>query len=339
MRQTVLILWITTIVILCQSLLADVIIMEGNRKLSPVVVAKETFEQVIYYYGMDTSQTPQKLDSRKVVRIERDKIPLDYQTAESYFESGSFQRAIEAYQNGLRNKDWTRQHCLYKIAFCYVQLNKHADAIKAYQVLLKEFPDTWYQADTAWDLAQCYQKLNQWDRAAQYYNQAKTLYPKRNLNSPRILESQYQQAFCTEKKGGAAAAIPLYQAVLKQSSRQPEINQMAQLRLASCYFQTKNEKQGKQILLQVLKEVSPDQKNLLAEIYVRLGQSFFQERKLQEALLCYMRVILIYPEEREANQAAFQGAIYCMDLLKKENPEYAARASQLRQLQQQKFRK
>lgn len=319
---------------------ADTIILEANRKLASVVVVQETFDEVTFYYQVDPSQNIQTLESRKVVRIEREKLPLDYQIAEDYFARNSFQHALDAYQNAGKNKTWYRQHCYYKTALCHLQLNQITQAITAYQLLLKEFPKTWYLADVYWDLGQCYQKLNKWAESAQYYNKSKELYLKRSPNSPRIIESQYYQALAVEKSSKKIQdAIQLYQKVIESSKKLPDINLTARLRLAICYSQAKNEKQAKVILLQIIKDIKPEQKNLLAETYVRLGQSYLQEKKIKEALLCYLRVIMLYPESKESNQAAFAGAIYCMDLLKKTNPEYTPRANQLRQLQQQKFPK
>ncbi len=317
---------------------SDTIIMEKN-KLAPVIITKETYDYVYYQYILDGKIMPeQKIEVRKVVRIEYEKIPIEYQTAESFMEMKSYAKAIESYQRCVAAKDWTQQHSLYKIGVCYQQLNKPVEAIRAYQNLLKVFPDTLYKAEVSWELGQAYLKLNKWAEAATMFDSAKQLYSKKIPVSSRFQESQYYQAVAVEKSGKYDAAVSLYKAMLPKISDNKNLEYQIQLSLVNCYNQLKQTNQSRQILDNLIKKIEPEQRDILANLYINYARFHFAEKKIQEALLCYLRIIMLYSEVPEITLEAYQGAIYCMELLKKDNPEYAARISQLKQMQQ-KLRK
>ncbi len=314
---------------------SDTIVTE-RRKIVGVVVKEETFLQIYFYYKMDTGRQIQEMDTKSVVRIERDKVPSEYENAENYFNLKLYPKAIEAYQRAAKAKDWTHQHALYKIGQCYQNMRRIPQAIQAYQVLLKTFPKTYYKADAMWELGQLYLESQKWEAASKAFGEAQSLYNQRNPTSPRVKEAQYRQAMTTEKSGQYAAVIPMYKAILQERGLEKTLQQEIQSRLAHCLAITKDISASRRILLDLLKQATLEQKSLLASIYLDLGLLYFQEQKIKEALICHLRVILMYDVVPDITKQAYKEALYCMDILKREMPEYVGRIQRLQQMRDQR---
>ena len=313
-------------------------IVTNRKNLANITITREHFDKIGYYFNQDSSRTPQFIDRKreKIVKIERLEYPTEYKIAESHFESQIYNRAIQAYERAERVQDWTAQHCLYQIGLCYQKMKNYPKAIFAYKKLLDSFPETYYKADVHFNSGMCYLEGRRPSNALPFFQRAASLYEE--ISDPeKAMESMYYFGQAAEKNKEYTKAIQVYESLLKKISDE-SLKNSVQLSLGHCYFQAKNISKSKEAFLQILKNISPENRENMASLYFGLGNCYFQEQNTKDALLCYLRLIMLYESQDETTRQAYDRAAYCFDLLKSQNPEYADRARQIKQMKEQKFK-
>ena len=129
------------------------------------------------------------------------------------------------------------------------------------------------------------------------------------------------------------SAIARYKAVIAESKSNPETRTRARLRLGFCYFASKDYSDALNSFKDVIEEAKNNES--LAGGYVGLGNIYVERKKLEDALFCYLRVVMLYSDSNEFFREACKQAAFCFDKLKDKNPEYASRAQRLRQMASQ----
>ncbi len=313
-------------------------IITNRKKLTDVTVTREEFDKVWYYFNAVASRTPQSIDRKreKILQIERSQYPPEYEVAENHFEAKIYNRAIESYERASRQQDWTLQHCLYKIGLCYQKMKNYPKATQSYKKLLDSFPETYYKADVHFNMGLCYLEGRRAANALPFFQKAASLYEGIS-ESEKALESLYYTGNAAEENKEYTKAIQVYEELVKKIT-DVSLKNSVQLSMGHCYFKIKKISRSMEIFLDLLKTISVENKESMASLYLGLGNCYFQEQKTKEALLCYLRLIMVYDTQDNMTREAYEKAAYCFDLLKNQNPEYADRAMQLKQMKEQKFK-
>ncbi len=326
-------------ILLCLSMLqADTILLENKKPIQNVVITRETFTQIRYYYEKIGPNSPQTIDRLKtaVIGIDRSEIPMEYQVAEQYYENGSLQEALKSYQREAQQRKWTHQHCLYKIGLCYLEMGNYREANKEFNKLKKSIPDSVYKADIEMNLGICAMNMNRSAQAIRYFNNAIKLY--NTIHSwNQVEEASFQLAQSYELSKNYNEAIKIYTNISKNKKLDKDFLQKIVLKLGSCYIKNNNFQDAKKIFIQLLQNQTGEDKETLSVIYVNLGNCYLQEEKIEDALLCFLRVITIYTPTQIDGKEAYNQAIKCFNLLKNENPLYGRRAIELRLEMEQKY--
>jgi len=320
-------------------LYADTIVTDKTT-MKDVTITQETFKKVKYYYNRIGANSKQECDRTKVtiVEITYSKLPIEMKHGNTYYENGSYEQAIQSYKSLEQNKkSIMRQHCLYKSGLCFMQLGKYTEAGKMFQALLKNIPDTYYKADATYQLGICCMEREEFDKAYVQFQDAMKYYQEINLIDQKN-EARMLLAKSLDKANKLQEAVTTYEQLLF-ATKAPEIRKNIQVNLGNCYLRLEQYPKAQKIFLDCLKNLSAKEKQYLSNIYLGLGKCLFQEQKVEDALLCYLRVIIMYEPTYQIGRDAYERAIYCFTLLKDKKPEYAQRAIELRTELEQRFPK
>ena len=313
-------------------------IITSRRKLeNNIIITKQSFTKVWYYYKVDSSRTLQSVDrtQEKIIKIERDKANIYFTNAENYFRLKSYKHALKSYINSAKYNDWTKQHCLYKIALCYQNLQKLPLAVRWYKRLLRQFKDSYYKADATFNMGHCYLKAKKFSNAYHAFNESAKLY-KQILGEKKSAESIFFKATSGFKAKRYRLSIKIYEKLLEQINKGPLKND-TMINLADCYFYIKDYSKAKKCYFSLLKENLLNNKDLLGRIYLGLGNCYLHQENFTTALLCYLRTIMMYAGNNDTTKKAFQKASYCFKILKNQKPKYSTYAKKLKQRYTQIF--
>lgn len=317
---------------------ADLIKTVGGGERRNVIVKKETYTKIYYYFQIDPQKKQQSIPISQVVEVIRDdEKNLDYKSAQDFFKEKQYVQAIGAYKNAAAYQDWTEQHALFKLAQCYYLQKNVNKAIASFNALLKKFPDSLYAPQAHDSLGECYVYQKKLDDASREWKRASDIYQEIKKDG-EWMEVMYKLGGLKQKQNRAGDATLIYQKMIEKGDKYPEWKQRATLRLSLSLLQKKGqEEKAKANLLNILRRSGKEERDLLGGIYVGLGHYYFNKQDTKNALLCYLRVVLLYPEDDDYSITAYEKAAYCFDLLKDKNPEYRARAQQLKEMRRQKY--
>ena len=315
-----------------------IILKKGKGERKNVVVVRETFEKIEYRFRFNNNLSPiQTLDTKDVAKINRDNTPINYQSAEKLKQQGLYQEALKQYRIATRMSNWCEQHCLYNIGLCYQKTKKYGDAVRAYHLLLKKFPDSYYKAEANFNIGICHQRAGRkryaygaFSRAAGYYQQI--------ADYGQWVEANYWQGVILQDAKKYQAAINKYKAALSRSSARPQFRNDARLQIGYCFLKIRRHDSAKGIFLDLIENTDISAHKIIGGAYVGLGECYFARQQIEEALLCFLRVVMLYGAAgNEYVKDAYQRAADCCQLLQGKKPDYGSRAQQLRQRGKQRF--
>ena len=314
-----------------------IILKKGKGERKNVVIVRETFAKIEYRFRFKDTLSPlQMLHSKDVAAIKRDNTPFNYQSAEKLKQQGLYPQALKEYQTVLRMRDWSEQHCRYNIALCHQKMQAYDQAVRDYQLLLKKFPDTYYKAMAYFNIGICHQQAGRkryayraFARAAGYYRQLE--------DYGQWVEANYWQGVILHHAKKYQPAIGKYKAALSRAAARPELSNDIQLQIGHCLLKIQRHASAKNIFLGLIKNSSPSKRNLMSGAYFGLGECYLARQQIEAALLCFLRVVMLYQTDNEYTRDAYQQAADCCQLLQSKKPEYRLRAQRLRQMGKQRF--
>ena len=105
----------------------------------------------------------QVVDSEKPGNVEQ-----IHRTGVSYYESGEFEKAIEAYKQAIKLRP-DSQESYYHLGMAYSSMGRYKEAIEAYNNAIRIKPD---YAAAYYNLGHAHSNLNQYDKAIRVFRQA-----------------------------------------------------------------------------------------------------------------------------------------------------------------------
>ncbi len=316
-------------------LMGDVIITSKGNKIESISIIKETYLKVHYYFKSQRG-SEQTFDQYQVKEIVYDEVPNDFKTAENFFQAGSYSRAIKEYGRTLRGDNWTKQHCLFKIAESYRLLKNYPKAIGAYKKLRKEFPETKYLPESYFYTGECYFIGKKWQSASGNFQKAEKTYREVN-KMEKALTALYWNALVYEKAKRFQNALAAYQIVEKNYRKTPEISLLAMARIGHCFLGLNNASMAKNKFIKLALDKDIVDGEVMAYTYLGLGHYHYKEQDYKKALFCYLRVASLYDQDRETSAEAHYLAGNCFQKLANDENDYRARGKRLQELVKRKY--
>lgn len=299
------------IVFLSPYTFSDTLILQNGSKLQNLVITAEYFDSIKYYFASDNSRSKQSMKTGRIAKIIRSKVPYGFATAEKLFEKRNYKAAIREYKKTV--SDWTHQHRLFKIGLCYYYINESSKSIQKLQKLLERFPETYHKASAYFFIAKNYIQKRIWSRSFRNMRKARSLYIQIR-NTPKILNTTYWLGMITEKGRKYSKAARYYRQVVSRGQKYPEIQTQAKANLAICLLYSRgrgNSREARELFLEMIKNTPVSDKETFAKAYYGLGSYYYMKDRKKKALLCYLRVVMLYPVIREYTIKAYKGAENC----------------------------
>lgn len=290
-------------------------------------VASETFKEIVVV--VEGGKIP--VTASNVDRIEYGTVPAYYDRAQEKSRRGDWKEAAEQFRKALseaRNSDKRfEQHCLYYWALCLTRMGQWADAIGKWEELLKQVPETRYFAEAYEELVRC--ELARGDAAAAKKRVEEGLAAAKgkgladskrwrlDLMGCEILEAQKKFLPAKDEYLGLARTI---------DKSDPVLAHLAKLRAARCLVELGQGPQAKQLCEEILRAKLTDAVvmagtwNTLGDLHRMEAETKKNPSLLREALMAYLRGVVLYVPEEGQEPAEHQKALfwsaYCHDLLK-----------------------
>lgn len=304
----------------------------SNQKIN---VISETFKDVEYELETGGIQVTQKMDISKVDRVVYGRHRA-YAAAKELFDAGDYEAAI-AELEPLTTRDsphWVKQYSLFYTAEALSRLGDDAAAIKAYEKLQSEVPDSVFVPMAQLRIGQALVRQNKLEDARKIFNSLKRDTDSKGYDPVYEYRAQLGIIGLDEKTGNFSVAKSELEKLQAQVGDQyPSIAAECRLRIGNVFIREGDYRKAQDYFQAILESGSSD-KSVVYGAYNGLGQSYFAQSKFKEALQdCYLRVVIIddrtggVPVDVLAESLYWSGR--CWDQLRSEAPEYARYARDL----------
>ncbi|MFH0889183.1 MAG: tetratricopeptide repeat protein [Planctomycetota bacterium] len=250
--------------------------------------------------------------------------PTQYMQAKEFQESGKYTQAIELYNKIIadgRSRAIFKQHILYNIAASYQLAGQVDDALKAYDGLLKEFPQSRYFRDAYFNKSQCAVKKDL-KMAIDILDDAKVKAKQLGFEDI-ILEVDFRKAMLMEDNNKFDDAKAIYNRLVSGAQREPTILYRAWVGVGRIEVINKNFNDAEKAFNEVIEKSEDFLANAGAyngRADCTLARSSAPDSKIyKNALFDYLRSKVLYPVQTgeptiEAEKATYYAG-YCFEKL------------------------
>ena len=246
-------------------------------------------------------------------------VPARYETAVTYFKMGRYEDAIR-HAEMIRITPEIRSDVCWLLAESYAALNRGAEAVQYYRMVVKTDPASERARDAMFRLAHQLQKQQAWNEAATAYNELANRFPKSDL-APKAL---YGAAFALENMQDYEAAVRDWRR-LANGYPQSELAQHALYQKAMCEIRLKRNKDAGATFDELLRRF-PDSR-FAGDAYYWKGVLLYEQSKYQQAEENLRLALQKSSRDELKGEAAFRLGLTLQKL--KKNDEAAAVFSDL----------
>lgn len=215
------------------------------------------------------------------------------QLADIQLDSGDFNQAIKTYNSILKDyPDSLRvDYAQYQLGVAYIRSSDYDSAVKAFKSLKQKFPDSKLLSDAAYSLALAYFSKQNYALSAQMFEKFISEYPHSSL----VKEALYFRAVSKYNLGKFKEAIEGLELIIRNYSIDSELVQKCEYEIADCYYQLGNESEA-MFRFKALREKYPDSK-LTPEIIWWLGDYYFRHNEFNEARRYFLSLVNSYSDD------------------------------------------
>ena len=261
--------------------------------------------------------------------------PGSYMRGEKMEREGKMALAVESYRRAIKDRDaagWVAQHSRYAIARCCLAMGKNKQALAALQELLEKEPDTRFYGEAHTQIARIQMSLGKSTEATRALDALIKKAEQGKLSTEWGYRARLEKARFQEVQGKLDPALRDYSRLASDTVGSHEtLSRLANLGRARCLNLQGKSAKAKPLLNGLVEKAKKDETRVLAGAYNGLGTFHLAQGDWKEALLSYLRVVTLYPEEREEMPEALFQAARCFYILgeKESNVEWKRRAAAL----------
>lgn len=318
--------------------------LDTGKKMSVERVTAETYQEVRYKKGSKEL----RLTADKVGKVTYYDAPQSWENGLTFASKGEYENAINSFKLAMEQKgvrDWIKTYAQLEIAKVYQQWGlsskeKFSEAVKAYQDLLTQNPETRFYAQVLYNLAKSYAgsgdlagALKTFDELAQqaYDKKLGVIWEARAKFERAVAQLEggaFDEAVRDLRSAGTFASEQLKSA--KDSNLTQELTRiegLAKLHQGSVMIKKKKFADATRFFNEIMRD-DANSREVKAGAECGLGECLLAEKKLKEAQYQFARTKVLYGDlaEQGAKATYFLGVI-CLDLKEKE-PGYKKRAKE-----------
>ncbi|MBI2921592.1 MAG: hypothetical protein HYY18_10970 [Planctomycetes bacterium] len=273
-------------------------------------------------------------------------VPASMSAGRRHFAEGSFAEAameFEAAAESTRTRLVMRQECSFMAAESHRLACQFAPGVVGYRKLLAAWPDSYYFRRAVAGLVACLTRQDppRWAEAHRELA-AWIVHATREMNWDAEIadEMKLEDARLYEREGLPAKALPAYTDLARLPAS--PIAWAAQAGVGSCELAQGQIAKAEAAFRKVLEGASPLEVGALRRAWNGLGECAIggeakSEKELKNALLCFLRTVIVYPpdpgELSEDHRRALLSAARCCHALSTLEPMEGARLEYARQYQ------
>ena len=279
-------------------------------------VGNADIEKVSYAMKVGDRVMPQSEPSTRVaeIHLEPKDYPPEWKQSNAAFESGDYKNAYGGFSAiGAAEKvnPVVRQKALLFAARAAREGGKAEEAEKAYEALLKAFPDSFYSAAALKEQSQMYMDAGDEGKARAF---ADRLLKLPNVSESDKLQARFLQvtvdfrnAVAKKDQAGIQKALNDYKALAGETAGKKDftaVNQLARIGQGNCLLELGGAgvAEAKGIFQEIADRAV--EKPVCASAFNGLGDCFFREENFVEARRCFLRTATIYTEGTPGDQVA-----------------------------------
>ena len=321
--------------LLAPSLLADEIHLFKGNDLDDVRVVEETFEKVVYTLPGTRAQQSKQADEVKEVVYTRP--TTEYELARSALAGGEYSKAIALFKAAAadppKRNQWETQYSLFNVAECYRGQRKFAEALKAYDELLKQVPTTKFYGEVFLKKAECYKAQGDDNRAKAVYEELRSEVESKGLSKRWEILARYHTLFMNEGADPAAALQAYEDLAAEAGDTFPDVANLARLRIGYVLIKEQKIDEARAYFQEIIDDRQASGEKIVAGAYAGLGNTYVNKEDatpddFAKALFPFLRVVYHYGEKAGADTLA--EALYwsgrCFEA-RAENPEASSQRS------------
>ncbi len=240
---------------------------------------------------------------------------MNYLNASNLFRQGRYAEALPKFEAALKEAGkikWLGQYATFYKAECLAHLaekdaKRRPQAVAAYKELVAKFPKSRFLPNAYIGLARVYQAAGQ---TAQMEAAVKKLDPAK-LGKQWTLERRRWEARVLEAKKQYAEAAKQYALLAQEAEKAKDMAaaDRALLNQGRCLLLAKQKDKGEDILFRL--GARSNDEAIKAAAFNALGDHFWADGNVYEALFAYLRVAVLYLDEPEENAKALYWAAKC----------------------------
>lgn len=301
----------------------DKVVLHDGTTLADVTVLKADHDAV----AVDTTgdgAADRTLKGGEVARIDYEDSPMDYRRGLFRMGAGEYDDALARFSAALRAKEarafWLEPEARYMIAECLrLKANDaqgYREAEEAFRVVLETAPKSLAVPRAMQGIGRC---LLGADRAAEAERQFDKLIVGEPYGREWALHGKLGKARALSAQGKADAGVKLAAEVMEatKGTTMVALHATAEDTWTDLLFAAGEYAKVRAIFQAAADAAAQHEVAARAHAYNRIGDTYLAENAVKDALLAYLRVRVLYPNDDEELARALCGAARCFTLMKK----------------------
>jgi len=264
---------------------------------STITVLSEDYDYV--WYKFESVPNRQKLEADKVERVFYENPPQQFNEAADAMGAGDLPSAIEKFRSIVQarraHRSWVVMYSLYNLGKIYQEgLGQMEQAVEAWRELEKQFPRSKYVPGAIVKTGLAHLAMGNRDEAERAFRRLQRL--------PDLAEDQrqigrYWVIYIKQQSGAYEDALAEYRQLLEDVEADPDLKQVAiraRLGIGDCLLALKRFEEALSFF-QKIADSSQDPA-VLAGAFNGLGRCHFEQQNWKDALLSFLRTMILYDE-------------------------------------------
>ena len=316
-----------TLAILAGNAIADTIYLTDGKTLDDVTILEETMLQVVYREKGKSAEKTVSPDD--LLRVEYRRMPAQLDEGNSLIADGDIGAGLDDYQewlagiqSGENTKDrqpWAPAYAMRRVLDLNMTLGDLNGVIKAADALISHAPNSRHVPGAYLAKAEAQRLLGKYDSARGTISSFRDLIDSKSLSELWRLEAELADVLNDQTVQGQARRDKLITVATAAGTKYPIVRNRARVAEGESYISGDSRQFDK--ARAVFQEIADDPKAddaTLAGAYTGLGDCLFQQaankvnagqdatEDLRNALLNYLRVVVVYEDQtRYVSKAMF----------------------------------
>lgn len=317
------------VVVLAAGAAADTIYKTDGRLIEDVTIVRETLQEVTYKAGRKNESVP----TDQVLRIEYSGKPKLVDRADVAVQDDEILDAIDDYRtyvegflsgNKRERYAWAPAYAASRLVRLEASLGDWKAVVQEADRLIEQFPDSRWLPTAYLAKAKALLMLGKAGEARAAIDALKGLVETKELSRRWGLEAELAGVLVDPTLQGAKRVEELQKVADRAGTEFPTVRNRALARMAELLAEAKDHQRALEVFQRVSEDPKSDEETL-AIAYTGLGDCLYQQaasasgdeakRLFKDALLAYLRVVVLYKDQSAYVPKAMFFAARCFDQL------------------------